>query len=313
MGKNNDALMIAGIVAGAIFLPSILGEKGESGSMPIVIGGFGEGDTPSLDLSGILGGLGGGDTFADLTAGLNQLFGGLGTMFSGLGGAGGGLGSGGNNTPVPANNPLDILETAIKEPANIIEQTGKATAQAATGIGSGVQLAGSGLMEIAKSAAIGAGTYLGFKALQPVAPVVGKSIATGVRAVATPTTRVVGSLATNIGRALTSPVSKVFTGSVGGAIGSTLAVAGAGAAGYAAGSLFNKTAAGQALIEKSGELGAKLGASNTGIGNVLFPKAQVAPVSNDTRSNFEKRYGITLEQAQGMSTAQLQEIIQNVR
>jgi hypothetical protein len=308
--SKNDGIIIAGIVAGALFLPSILGNKSEGGGTGIVLGGMGGGDTPSLDLSGLLGGLGGGGGVFDFS-GINDMFSDLGTMFSGLGGGGNSPFTPSPSTPSTPSNPFEYLLRVIQEPANIIAETGKATATAATGIGSGINLAGEGLMEIAKSAALGAGTYLGFKALQPVAPVVGKAVATGVRAVASPATRVAASVASNVGRALTSPVSRVFTGTVGGAIGSTLAVVGAGAAGYGVGTLFNQTAAGKALIEKSGELGASF--AKTSLGQKLYGVAQVAPASQSTQSNFEKRYGITLEQAQGMSTAQLQELMQNVR
>lgn len=316
MGKNNDALMIAAIVGGALFLPSILG-KGEDGGMSFTFGGFGGGDTPALDLSGILGGLPSGTNFfGDFSAGLNDLFSGVGGAFSSLGNAAENLNSGGNNTGLDINGLLDKLLGAIPNVPNTGTGGGGGLIPqipSAQTIGQNIGDIGGGLQEVAKAAIMGGGAYLGFKALQPVAPVVGRAVAGGVKAVASPATKVVGSVASNAAKFLTSPVSKAF-GSVGGALGSTVAVIGAGAAGYAAGSWFNTTSAGQALIEKSGELGAKVAAGNNPIQAVLFPHANVSSaISTDTRSNFEKKWGITLDQAQSMTTAQLQEIMQNVR
>ena len=62
-------------------------------------------------------------------------------------------------------------------------------------------------------------------------------------------------------------------------------------------------------VKKSGELGARVGAQETGLGQLLFPKATTAPANKTTMTNFERKYGITMAQAQGMSTAQLQAII----
>lgn len=304
--KNNTALTIGAIVAGVIFLPALLAKEGEKSPLGLNIFGAEMPEFP--DLSGLFSGLGGQQSSVDIPSFLAGLGG---TWFAGgaaenSGKQGGGFGfdlsaflanlgigvqgqggatpdgqgsapDGGSRTP--ANMPNTI--------PNIINSLGY----------SGNQLTNAALK--------GAGAYLGFKVLQPVAPVAGKALATGVRTVAAPVTRVAGSLATNVARVLTSPVSKVpVLGTIG-------AVAAAGGAGYLAGSALMKyTPLGEITTKWSGERGAKMGEKESGLGQFLFPKALVKmDLAPSTISNFERKYGITMQQAKGMSTADLQAVL----
>lgn len=315
---GNDAIVLVGIIAGALILPSILGKKDEGGGSAPMVLSLGGGDTPAFDLGGILGSLGSGEgqPITDLSGGLNDLFSGLGNLFGGGGllGSGGGLdfsGLGGGSTqPVDTTNVFDVVTKALQEPANIIKTAGESIATSAMGVGGGINLAGSGLKEIAKSAAIGAGTYLGFKALQPVAPVVGRSIATTVQAVSKPAVKVATSLAGNISKALTSPVSKVLTGSVGGAVGTVLSVAGAGALGYGVGTALMKYTP---LGEVTGKLSEK--AASTSVGkSILYGTGLVQKPAELNVSKVESafaKYGYTTADVQswiksGMSASAIQ-------
>ena len=145
-----------------------------------------------------------------------------------LGGRNGGDG-GGSATPTPNYSPLDILDTIIRTPERLVNTLGE------------------NAMPIATGAAILGGTVIASKVLAPVAPIAGQVIGQGVKAVAAPATRVIGTVATGVGTGLTAPVSL--------SIGSVLGVPAAGAAGYFVGTQFNKTKTGQTLLLKSEEMG----------------------------------------------------------
>jgi hypothetical protein len=209
---------------------------------------------------GIFGGNGGQGVAFDINRFLEGL---------GLGGGNGGGGTGGGGEgggEYPPNMPNTI--------PNIVNALGYSAG------------------ELAKSAAIGAGTYLGFKVLQPVAPVAGRAIATGVKAISTPAIKVATSVASNLASTLMKPVSAVPKVGVAGA------VLTAGAAGYGVGTLLMKyTPLGTVTGKAAESLGAKFGASE--FGSKMFGAAQVAEKSKNVLSQWftpaQIKAGITPE------------------
>lgn len=297
MAKDNGVL-IAAIVAGAFLLT----RKDESGQPVFNLGGLTGGEAPSfgLDGSGIFENLG-----AGLGGMLNNLGLGLGTMIAGFQMPQIDIPQIPNLFPTPTPNG-GAGQTPHVEPTSPNQSGGNGgfwqtptvapTGNVFTDLGNTISQTA---MSVAKAGLVGGATYLGAKALAPVVSTAGQGAATIIRAgvpaaksVVSSGGRVVTSLAGNAARALTSPVSKVVTGSVGGAVGTGLAVIGAGAAGYAAGSWFNTTPAGQALIEKSGEAGAAF--ARTSIGQKVFGVAQV----NTSKTSVQL---IQEAQAQGLT------------
>ncbi len=340
MGKN-DGVIIAAVVAGFLFLPGILGGK-ESKSSDSVLSGLTGGNVPSIDIGGLLGGLlgtlgmGGGAAQGEQTPPIDiggiisSLLGGLGGSQSGQGGlldpsgilstvkgyidnlfgglSGGGGGGGGGATPT--TDPLGVVATAITEPSRFVKALGESISTGAQGIGIGVNQAGEGAIELTKALAIGTASFLGFKALAPVAPVVGQTISNVGSAISPAIVKVASSIAGNTARALVTPITEL-TGV--GMLGAGAAVVAAGAAGYGLGTLLMETTPLGEVTEKFSEELAVNVVKNQGLtAKVLgWEVAQVAPASESTMSNFEKKYGITLEEAQGMTTAQLQALIKN--
>jgi len=136
-----------------------------------------------------------------------------------------------------------------------------------------IKTAADATKTVAESAMIGAGTILGFRTLAPVAPVVGRAIASGI-----------GATAPLIGESLMAPVTF--------GVASTTLVPLAAGLGIGIGSLFNITPPGKALLEWSGEQGVKF--ADTSLGQKVFGVAQV----NTSKSSVQY---IQEAQAKGLS------------
>jgi len=163
---------------------------------------------------------------------------------------------------------FDLLNNLINQPSKIILSTGEA-----------VNTAGAGIYKAATGVLIAGGTYVGVKTFTPIAPAISNALKTIISGAVKTGSKAIGAG----GAALLAPVSSLPPVGVG------LAAAGAFAGGYALGNLFNQTPAGQAVQKWSGNIGASLGASNTGLGQVLFPKAQLSDYAQNTI--YEQQFG----------------------
>ncbi len=302
--SNNNGLLIAGALGlGAYLLMnsnnSIIEKLKEIGGGSGGSGGS-QGGGASVDLSGLfeglsLGGSGGSgldnnDVFAALQNAFSQgaasVTGAAGALTGGLGGAltGGGAG-------LDLGLSLSDISGALKDAFNKGVDSVKGAAEVITGGGGGQGAGGSGsqgagqantipnilnalgdnTMKIGQGAAWLGGTYLTVRAAGPIAPAVGQGVAMGVRTAAP---YVAGSIGSALGALGTSVAALPVVGVAAASIA-------AGGAGYGAGTLFNQTPAGQSLIQNSSNIGAKLGSSNTGLGQLLFPKAQLTQSATD--------------------------------
>ena len=327
MRKNNTGTIIIAAVAAYFLL-----KKNDSGESPAqgALNYFGSGGG-GLDLSGL------GDMFSGLLGGgqgggggldLSGLFAGIGDVFSGLTGAlGGGQGGGGGpdlSGLLGGSNGGGLLGGALGGNGQIVQPSGgffeptilAPSGSKVTDIGNVISQSS---MSLAKAGLIGLGIYGGAKVGVPVL----KAIAPNVtRALSTPVSQIAGQagrLGVSASRtatsglqaagrlamtALKSPVTKL---GIGGTAAAIPLVIGTGYGGYKLGELFNKTAVGKALIEKSGQAGTAF--ASTSLGQKVYGVAQIAPMSASTKSAFEQRWGITAEQAKTMSTAQLQAVM----
>ena len=242
MGKNT-ALIISGIAA-IILLPKILNKDTEDNLFGM----------PSIDLSGLLSGsiLGGGDNPLSGLAGLGGglfntpdltgIFDRIKDTLAGIplpqigetGGAGV-TGGRGQNWLTGSENPIAaVIDAATR---NIVG-TGEASKNVFEGLGTGARGVGQGTVMVA-------GSVIAGRFLAPIAVRTGQAVAP---LIARGTATIVGSLAAPFGLTL----------------GTAFAVPAFAAAGYYAGTQFNKTKAGQSLLDKSGSLGAKFAYSNIG-------------------------------------------------
>lgn len=310
--SSNNTLLLLGAVLGGAWL--ISKQNGGQNPLSTILNIFPSGESGNanggIDLGGLLGGDNGGGLFGNgfdfggLFDNFNNAWSNLfnaqnsawQSAFSGLGGGGNG---GGTTTPptIPSGNggggyPPSMPNTI----PNILNSLGFS----AQSIGKGAIMLG--------------GTYLGVKALSPVAPAIGQGIATGVRAVTPSLASGARTVVSGLGRAATgfagylgTPVTAL---GVTGTVAAIPLVAAAGYGGYKAGQWFNTTSAGKSLIEASGKAGASF--SKTAVGQVFFPSAGVKQnaVSGD---KFFNKWGITQAQAASMSTAQLQQVMQSKR
>ncbi len=290
MGKN-DGLIIAGVI-GAVLLFSAEDSEGQ----PLI--SFGDllsgGDLPSNDFPSI-----GGDGFNSFLSGIGSFFGSIGDGFGQFPSIDVPSLTGGTpNITLPEFdagrkvNPSggDFWNTPIVTPTgNVFTDIGNSLSQTA--------------MSLAKAGVAGLGIYAGSKiavpVLQTVAPPVARSLTSPVSQIAgdvgktvSSGTKVVANVATNVSKVATSPVSRVAASPLG-KVGVVGAAVTAGAVGYAAGSWFNTTAAGQALIEKSGQAGAAFARSS--IGQKVYGVAQLDTAKTD--SAFSK-IGLTTSQVQ---------------
>ncbi len=265
MSKNNNALLLIG---GAIALYYFASKQKDGEGLTLDISPFigGEGGGGLFDFTGI------GDLFSNLGTGLGNLFSGIQFPdFSGLqfpdifppatpdnGGAGGG-GDGSGNPPPPTG----FWDTQYITPTGSgIVDFGNVVSQSAMALGKGALLVG--------------GSYVGSKFLSPIVSQVGSKTAPVIAQGARNIISGGNSAMSWLGRAMVSPVSKVPLAAT------VPLVIGAGVGGYAIGSAFNKTAAGKALIEKSGQAGAAF--SQTSVGKMIWQQAQ--PRATTTKSGY---------------------------
>lgn len=345
MSKKNNALLIGGAaIAAVIIVPGLLKKTeqaaqgalnyfgSDGGGFPDLSGLFGGISDMFSSIGGLGGGLGGnGGGITDFLAGFGLGGGGNGggggggtpfdfeaflkAFFGGGGGGGGGIPQGvtpgqGGETPGTPDKPDWWNTPLIPATGNVPVDWGNAISQTA--------------MSLAKAGLTGAGIYAGVKVGVPVLNAIAPRVAT---ALSTPVSQIAGNIGragvsvskagasgvTRVlaatGRVLTSPVTKL---GIGGTAAAIPLVAAAAYGGYKAGELFNKTAVGQALIEKSGEAGAAF--ARTNIGANIFGVASRQQTTEFLKKKgsgnaFQNKYGITLKQAQGMTTAQLQALI----
>ncbi len=276
-------LWVAGGAAALFILPDLLGSKNADGTStnPITsIFGGGGGSDGSTGLGGLLDGLGNGISglFGNLGLGLGNLTGNLtgnGTgLFSGLDNTFKGLTdsinkvltNNGNNPLNPANPnaPVSPTDTGSKYPPSYPNT-----------IPNILYSGGDLVKSLGVTAIEGVGAYLGYKALSPViagisksaAPIVSRAITGGGNVALNAGRSVISGVTKGLGTystLLRTPLSALPSTGVLGMTGAAVSVVAAGAAGYGLGTLFNKTAPGKALIEKSGELGAAFERTNIG-------------------------------------------------
>lgn len=270
--KSNEWLILAGVgaVGAYLVLPGVK-SKVDNTIKDTTGGGTG------LDLSNLLGGvsLGGSGGGMDIGGLLGGVFSGFGSLTTGLTSALGGIGTDplGGLTGI-FDNLFNGLNTTIDK---LTGSGGSATpaTPAADGVtpswGQNVQLAGQGISDAGKSLlslAIGGGaTYLGMKVLTPAAGPVGKLLGGTVNVVKQPFLNATESAANFTGKGVIAGIDALGA-PAGFTIPTVMASAAAFAGGYGLGTVFNKTSWGQAVIDKSGRLGANTAvAVNNGTAN----------------------------------------------
>ena len=173
----------------------------------------------------------------------------------------------------------------LNAPGKFVTQTGQAIAGVETGAGQavlssgqGIQAAGFGVKQAAIGAGILGGTYTAVKYGGPVFKALGS---------------VGGKVITSLGESLPEDITAISGGS---AVLATGAVLAAGAAGYGVGTLFNMTPPGKALLNLSGNLGAKF--ADTGLGQKVYGVTQVSQLTKDVMAKYNIKPGETPEQYQ---------------
>lgn len=346
MGKGNGIITAAAIVAAIVILPDLLSKK-EGESNPLLLGGFGQGETPSggFDLGSIFGGIG--DMFSGLLGGQGQGGFDFNSFLAGLG-IGGGGGGGGANSLLPGDMWAAIQNwlsgggggggggttpdffTQFTEwfKNNFGVGGGGGGGDGGGGGGGGTNPPGwftpivptgniftdlsNSLMGIAKAGVTGVGIYGAAKILPPLI----KTTVPYIEGLVSPLAKGAAGLARGgvsmAGRGLTAFGGYLTTPlselGLAGWAGAVPLVAAAGFGGWELGTLFNKTPPGQWLQKQSGNLGGWIARGNNPVQSWLFPHANVN-VGAVNLSAFQNRWGISLSQAQAMNTAQLQALI----
>lgn len=247
-GGGTNTVLVIGAIAGGAYLLSKSGGVSPSTFLNI----FPSGDSG--------GGLFGGGTFGE-PFDMGGFMGGLRDIFSGIKG-----GQGGTTAPFDFNAFLDALmgrqgggttpPTAPTSPEgggyppsqpNTIPNILNALGYSAKSIGQGALMAG--------------GAVLGFRALAPVAPAVGRAIAQPLATGARGALNLAGRGLTGLGAYLTTPVTAL---GVTGTIAAIPLVAAAGYGGYKAGEALMRTPVGESMLNLSGQAGAAFARSSLG-------------------------------------------------
>lgn len=319
MGKGTNPLLIAVLVFAGYQLLKTSESTGEAGATTTIFGGGGG----TGDLSGLFQGIG------DMLSGA---LGGISDMVS-KATEGGGTGEGGGGQ-LDASGLLSSLGNFFENFTGLVNLPGGNGGGGGTSEGGGVGEGGGGgsqsmpntipnilnalsgsVDSLSKGLLIGAGTYLGVKAVTPVLPAISGVMKSGVTAVGQPLFNLAGTTTRSatmgiqtIGTWLKSPVTKVpVLGTAG------LGVAAFGA-GYGLGSLWNITPPGKWMIEKSGELGKKVASTPGFWQNLFFPYAQLPEtVAPRTHFRIQEYWGLPggWEQLKSMTVEQQRALIKS--
>jgi len=320
--KAKDVLIIGGV---AFLGYQVIKNKSEDGGGLNLLGGIGGG---LLDLSDLFGGLT--DMFSGVTEGIfssmpdfGGLFGGIQDTFSTMmqgfndawsrtwGGGGDGGGGGEPGTPGTPGTPGAPGGGWFEPP--LVMPTGNTWTDISNAVSQGA-------MTLAKAGLTGVGIYAGAKVgipfLKATVPALNTPVGTALKTGGNMVTSTMRGAA-NVGRSgagyllnlLKSPVTKLGVG------GTAMAVPMLGAAawgGWELGQAFNRTAAGQALQEWSGEMGAKVGGGENFVQKFLFPHAGETTWSPSQSEKIRDLTGVSYGQTGSMTSSELNALIKRI-